>query len=301
MKKIFLILALFLISVSYFGADIPLPVMLVLPSGTGDAAIKVNFVDYNIKNSQITNHLFSELVTYLRKSNKFTVPDKRSVKSILKENRLSYSDWSTKAGAVHTGKILLADYVLLCKIKEADFSEKPIFIKLTGKRGKIVNASIKFDIRILKVSDGKILFDQEFNKRINSRNLRISHPKLFNESWTLSQYRRYILKKAVNDAGQKIIEKIFPEKTLPEKRNNIPFNKDSKEDYSVGEMYNMIDVKSKKADTNQIKPHVIDTGNTNINKGEPAYPMIEKSMGKNTNPESKDNMVKSEPAYPMVN
>ena len=241
MKKLFSILALFLISVSYFGADIQLPVILALPSDAGDADLKVNSVNYilktidfsknlipksnskqsvkQIKISQITNYLLSELVTYLRKSNKFTVLDKRSVESILNENRLSYSDWSIEAGSVRTGKILLADYVLLCKIKEADFSEEPIFIKLTGKRGEIVNASIKFNIKILKVVDGRIVFNQEFNERINSRNLLLSRPELFNESWTLSQYRRYILKKAVNDAGQKIIEKIFTENTLGKNRN----------------------------------------------------------------------------------
>jgi hypothetical protein len=275
MKKIITTLIIIYAGTFFIRAAEKIPSIALLPANGETVQITVNGKLHKIKTVTLLTHFFPKLANQLTESNKITSLGRKRIEKDLKENRITRGSWSNKKGIIFIGKILMADYVLTAKVVSGNFTKKNINIKISGKKGLIAHASIKLHIEVININTEEVIFGQDYNDSISSKELAIRNSNRYNKDWTLSEYKNYLMRKISKEAAKDILNQIFPDAITT---TGIPENL-TKAEYKRGEIHVLPNIKQIKEDKVSIQSSV----NKNIiyekqkikEDSEPAYPTLD--------------------------
>jgi len=227
MKKInFIVVCLLLLSFSsvLYAAQ---PTMAVLGFDLnskqvtfGNGFVVVNNID------QTSKLLSSDLITYLVKSNKFSVVERDRVDDLLKEQEFSESGYISPESAVKMGKLIGADYFVMGKIEQlkAVLERKKIPYgsrMLSQYEGKMV-----VNVRIVDSRGGKIVSATKFTVEHNDRNSQ--------NDVTPDDFLIALKDKTVQKIVNGILDGVFPLKIIKINGNELYLNRGDGVDFEVG-------------------------------------------------------------------
>ncbi|MBL4608686.1 MAG: hypothetical protein JKY01_12775 [Pseudomonadales bacterium] len=173
-----------------------------------------------------TKMLSSDLVTYLVKTNKFTVVERDRMKDILTEQEFSESGYISPKSAVKMGKLIGADYFVMGKIERlsAEIENKKVpytntvLAQYTGKM--VVN------VRIVDSRGGKVVRAEKFTVELKDRNR--------NNDVKHEDFLEALKEKTVKTIVNGIVSGVFPTKIIKISGNTVYLNRGAGAAFELG-------------------------------------------------------------------
>jgi len=161
--------------------------------------------------------LSSDLITYLVKSNKFSVVERDRMDDLLKEQEFSESGYISEESAVKMGKIIGADYFVMGRIEQikALLNKKNIPYSsrvLSQYEGKMI-----VNVRIVDSRGGKIVAAHKATVELKDRNTK-------NEV-TPDDFFLALKDKTVQEIVNTIVGSVFPLKIIKISGNEVYLNR----------------------------------------------------------------------------
>lgn len=191
----------------------------------------------NLTRQVIDNEFSNELIGFLTKSRKFTMLERQNIDKIIDENNLTYSEWVKPGEEQRIGKLLLADYLVIGSINRLEFIVKAIPLKLTGRTEYRYIMTFKLQFRVVKVSSGQIVYADTLIKKLTSTDVRREIPASIRKDWTMGDYKDLLFKKTTVEAGNAILESVFPVKIAAISGKNVTLNRGKGAGITVGTTY----------------------------------------------------------------
>ena len=180
-----------------------------------------------IRNVEATTKLLSsELITYLVKTNKFSVVERDRMKDILTEQEFSESGYISPDSAVKMGKLIGADYFVMGKLERISALLENKKVPYTNTIKQQYTGKMIINDRIVDSRGGKIVTADKFVVELEDRNRKNDvQPADF-----LDALKEATVKKLVNG----IIEGVFPIKIIKVAGNGVYINRGKGADFEVG-------------------------------------------------------------------
>jgi curli biogenesis system outer membrane secretion channel CsgG len=202
-----------------------------------DESIRISFGNETLIPRVVETEFTSELMQFLVKSRKFNVLERDYLRKIMNENKITESDYAKPGEASRIGKLLVADYLVIGHIDRLTFLIKPKIIELTGERKLEITATFKISFRITEVKTGKIVFAQSLTRKLTSKEVREKIPYEERKDWTLVDYKEYLFRKVSVQAGNLILEGIYPIKIASVQEGQVVLNRGQGAGIKKGNVY----------------------------------------------------------------
>ena len=183
------------------------PTIAVMPFIV-DETLQIEFGKYTWKFRVLETEYTHQLMEFLVKSRKFKVLDREHIEKVIRENKLSESDYAKPGEAQRIGKLLVADFLVIGNIDRLEFIRKTKKIEITGETKVELTGSFKLHFRITKVSSGEIVFAQTLKEKLKLKDIPFAERK----EMTGSDFKDKLFTSAAVNAGNFVLEGIYPVK-----------------------------------------------------------------------------------------
>lgn len=183
------------------------PTIAVMPFIV-DESLQIEFGKYVWKYRVLETEYTHQLMEFLVKSRKFKVLDREHIEKVIRENKLTESDYVKPGEAQRIGKLLVADFLVIGNIDRLEFIRKTKNIQITGETKVELTGSFKLHFRITKVSSGEIVFAQTIKEKLKLKDIPFEERK----EMTGSDFKDKLFNSAAVNAGNFVLEGIYPVK-----------------------------------------------------------------------------------------
>ncbi|MFV2055942.1 MAG: CsgG/HfaB family protein [Thiohalomonadales bacterium] len=180
-----------------------------------------------VKNVEDTSKILSsELITYLVKTNKFSVVERDRMKDILTEQEFSESGYISPESAVKMGKLIGADYFVMGKIERISAELENKKVPYTNTIRQQYTGKMIINVRIVDSRGGKIVTADKFVVELEEPNKK---NKVMPADF-LDALKEKTVKQLVNG----IIEGVFPIKIIKVAGSGVYINRGKGAEFEVG-------------------------------------------------------------------
>lgn len=183
------------------------PTIAVMPFIV-DETRQIDFGKYVWKFRILETEYTHQLMEFLVKSRKFKVLDREHIEKVMRENKLTESDYAKPGEAQRIGKLLVADYLVIGNIDRLEFIRDVKNIQITGETKVELTGSFKLHFRITKVSSGEIVFAQTIKEKLKLNDIPFAERK----EMTGSDFKDKLFRNTSVTAGNMVLEGIYPVK-----------------------------------------------------------------------------------------
>ncbi len=173
-----------------------------------DETLQVEFGKYVWKYRLLETEYAHQLMEFLVKSRKFTVLDREHIEKVMRENKLTESDYSKPGEAQRIGKLLVADFLVIGNIDRLEFIRKTKKIEITGETKVEVTGTFKLHFRITKVKSGQIVFAQTVKEKMKLKDIPFAERK----EMSGSDFKDKLFNNTAVRAGNLVLDGIYPVK-----------------------------------------------------------------------------------------
>lgn len=179
-----------------------------------------------------TTLLTSDLITFLVKTNKFDVVERKRMKDILAEQEFSESGFISPETAVKLGKLIGADYFVMGKIEQYEVYSQNRTIPYTNEYRKIYLGKLAVNVRIVDSRGGKVVAANKFRVDLEDWNARNEvSPNDF-----IQELKERTVKKLVNG----VVDGVFPLKIIKVEGGKVYINRGDGVAFKVGDTLSVV-------------------------------------------------------------
>jgi curli biogenesis system outer membrane secretion channel CsgG len=209
------------------------PTLAVLPFVLEPNNIQINVNDKEIKIQIVESEFADQLLQNLVKSRKFSVLERANVDKIMRENKLTESDYIKAGEEKRIGQLLVADYLVVGHIDRVEFFLERKFIEITKETSIRLKASMKVHFRVVETKSGKIVCAHSITKKLDSRDI----PAQERKNMTGGDYRDMLFSNTATAAATYILEGIYPVKIASVQGDSLVINRGEGTGINVGGLY----------------------------------------------------------------
>ena len=239
--KITMIAFLFTVSISGIYAQnkdtAPLklerPTLAVLPFVLEPHNIQINVNDSEMKIQIVESEFADQLLQNLVKSRKFTVLERSFVEKIMKENKLTESDYAKPGEDQRIGKLLVADFLVVGHVDRVEFYLEKKFIEITKETSIRLKATMKVHFRVVETKSGKIVCANTITRKLDSKDI----PSQERKNMTGGDYRDRLFTDCAMTASNYILEGVYPVKIASVQGDELTLNRGEGTGLAVGGLY----------------------------------------------------------------
>ena len=209
------------------------PTLAVLPFVLEPNNIQINVNDKEIKIQVVESEFADQLLQNLVKSRKFSVLERANVDKIMRENKLTESDYIKSGEEQRIGKLLVSDYLVVGHIDRVEFFLEKKFIEITKETSIRLKASMKVHFRVVETKSGKIVCAHSITKKLDSRDI----PSQERKNMTGGDYRDVLFSDTATAASTYILEGIYPVKIASVQGEELVINRGEGTGINVGGLY----------------------------------------------------------------
>ena len=210
------------------------PTIAVLPFIVNET-IRIQVDGTTIRPTQVETEYTSYIMEFLVKSGKFNVLERDYLNRIIRENKITESDYAKPGEDKRIGKLIVADYLVIGNLDRCRFNRRRTRITATGENAVRIIGECMSHFRITQVKSGKVVFSHRVFERLNSKDLPFEERK----NLTVGRMRDIMFERAGVKAGNAILEGIFPIKVVSVHGNQVMLNRGEGAGIKVGSIYTL--------------------------------------------------------------
>ncbi len=214
-------------------AKLEKPTLAVLPFVLEPNNIQINVNDTEMKIQVVESEFADQLLQNLVKSRKFTVLERSFVEKIMKENKLTESDYIKPGEEQRIGKLLVADYLVVGHVDRVEFYIEKKFIEITKETSIRLKGTMKVHFRVVETKSGKIVCANTITRKLDSKDI----PPQERKNMTGGDYRDRLFTDCAVCASNYILEGIYPVKIASVQGEELVLNRGEGTGLVVGGQY----------------------------------------------------------------
>ena len=214
-------------------AKLEKPTLAVLPFVLEPNNIQININDSEMKIQIVESEFADQLLQNLVKSRKFTVLERAFVEKIMKENKLTESDYAKPGEDQRIGKLLVADYLVVGHVDRVEFYLEKKFIEITKETSIRLKSTMKVHFRVVETKSGKIVCANTITKKLDSKDI----PAQERKNMTGGDYRDLLFSNTATAAATYILEGVYPVKIASVQGDELVINRGEGTGLVVGGQY----------------------------------------------------------------
>ncbi len=196
----------------------------VLPFIVHDSDI-IQIGDITIIRKEIEHEFSNKLIAFLVNSQKFTVLDRSNLNDVVNEDELAESMWAAPNQTDKIAKLIVADYLVIGRLNRLVITEKKQHIEITGENVEMFTAKMDVQLKIIKVSTGKIVFADSVEENLTPQYIQENVPFATRKNWTLYDCKNYVFDKMATKVGDEILLNIYPVTIAEVKDGSVILNR----------------------------------------------------------------------------
>ncbi len=196
----------------------------VLPFVVHDSDI-IQIGDITIIRKEIEHEFSNKLIAFLVNSQKFTVLDRANLSDVVNEDELSESMWAAPNQTEKIAKLIVADYIVIGRLNRLVVTEKKQHVELTGENIEMFTAKMDVQLKIIKVSTGRIVFADSVEENLTPQDIEENVPFSTRKNWTLYDCKNYVFDKMATKVGNEILLNIYPVTIAEVKDGSVILNR----------------------------------------------------------------------------
>ncbi len=213
------------------------PTIAVLPFIVNET-IRIQVDGTTIRPTQVETEFTSYIMEFLVKSGKFNVLERDYLNRIIRENKITESDYAKPGEDQRIGKLIVADYLVIGNLDRVRINRRITRIPATGEVSRSYIAECMSHFRITEVKSGKVVFSHRVFERLKSKDLPFAERK----DLTVGRMRDILFQRAGERAGNAILEGIFPIKVISVHGDQVMLNRGEGAGIKVGNIYKLYKV-----------------------------------------------------------
>ncbi len=202
-------------------AKLEKPTLAVLPFVLEPNNIQINVNEKEMKIQVVESEFADQLLQNLVKSRKFSVLERAFVEKIMKENKLTESEYCKPGEEQRIGKLLVADYLVVGHVDRVEFALESKYIEITKETSIRLKGTMKIHFRVVQTSSGKIVCANTITRKLDSKDIPASERK----NMTGGDYRDRLFSDAAVAASNYILEGIYPIKVASVQGEELVLNR----------------------------------------------------------------------------
>jgi len=196
----------------------------VLPFVVHDSDV-IQIGDIKIIKKEIEHEFSNKLISFLVNSQKFTVLDRSNLSDVVNEDELAESMWAAPNQTEKIAKLIVADYLVIGRLNRLVLTEKKQHIEITGENVKMFTAKMDVQLKIIKVSTGKIVFADSIEENLTPQDIQDEVSSSTRKSWSLFDCKNYVFEKMATKVGNEILLNIYPVTIAEVKDKSVILNR----------------------------------------------------------------------------
>lgn len=209
------------------------PTLAVLPFVLEPKNIQININDSEMKIQVVESEFADQLLQNLVKSRKFTVLERSFVEKIMKENKLTESDYAKPGEDQRIGKLLVADYLVVGHVDRVEFYMEKKFIEITKETSIRLKSTMKVHFRVVETKSGKVVCANTITRKLDSKDI----PSQDRKNMTGGDYRDLLFSDTAIAASTYILEGVYPVKIASVQGDDLVINRGEGTGINVGGLY----------------------------------------------------------------
>lgn len=209
------------------------PTLAVLPFVLEPHNIQINVNENEMKFQIVESEFADQLLQNLVKSRKFTVLERSFVEKIMKENKLTESDYAKPGEDQRIGKLLVADYLVVGHVDRVEFYLEKKFIEITKETSIRLKSTMKVHFRVVETKSGKVVCANTITRKLDSKDI----PAQDRKNMTGGDYRDLLFSDTATVAATYILEGVYPVKIASVQGDELVINRGEGTGINVGGLY----------------------------------------------------------------
>ncbi|OGV43892.1 MAG: hypothetical protein A2X48_05360 [Lentisphaerae bacterium GWF2_49_21] len=209
------------------------PTLAVLPFVLEPRNIQINVNESEMKIQVVESEFADQLLQNLVKSRKFSVLERSFVEKIMKENKLTESEYCKPGEEQRIGKLLVADFLVVGHVDRVEFLVESKYIEITKETSIRLKGTMKVHFRVVETKSGKVVCANTITRKLDSRDI----PAAERRNMTGGDYRDRLFTDCAVSASNYILEGIYPVKIASVQGEELVLNRGEGTGLVVGGQY----------------------------------------------------------------